>query len=373
MKPGTAVVDNNVMEEIEAGAQKANATNVPSDLKEVRENAIILPITSDIFQPRLNSGPRTSVSHLSYQPQQNTITEPKAQSLPATTSLSPSQHTKLAVHIRPASSSSPSQPRRGRPPKDKGREVQPGSKPTAPGKIGPGSLPSTENEARGTSPQPKKRGRPKGWKPGMAYVDVKEGNGESAKPTEPTKNQSREVKRRGRPPRALLPPGRERYLRSNAKYVSFSCEWRWSPGRKCPAELQNMKTLRKHVHVVHGDEEPLVCRWGRCGVRKNPIQFSRQAKFKEHIEKVHLRSFVWHMGEGYQNDGISTLKRDADGLPKYLFDKDGKQVTPSVTEQQFEDDQQYKERKRKLKQLLIQQDENAPFEEEYTKQTLGIA
>ncbi|XDG03413.1 hypothetical protein ABKA04_003028 [Annulohypoxylon sp. FPYF3050] len=134
-----------------------------------------------------------------------------------------------------------------------------------------------------------------------------------------------------------------------------------------------MKTLRKHVDIVHGDEEPLVCRWGRCGARKNPIRFEDQKKFNEHMERAHFRSFVWHMGEGYQNDGISTLKRNSDGVPKYLFDKDGKQVTPSVTEQQFEDDQQYKERKRKLKRLLLLQEENAPFEEEYTKQTLGIA
>ncbi|KAI1456155.1 hypothetical protein F4805DRAFT_433336 [Annulohypoxylon moriforme] len=373
------MVGNNMIkeEELEAVATHktnaftaANASGSSYNLEEAEENAVPSSIISDISQPRLNGGSRTSVSQLSPQHQRTLTTESKVQGSSATTQLSPSQHTILAVHIRSTSSPSPSQPRRGRPPKDKSRL---GSESTTPGRTISSPLPSTQNEIGGASPQPKKRGRPRGWRPGMAYVDVKEGGGESAKPAD---SKPREAKRRGRPPRTLLPSatvGRERYLRANARYLPFLCEWRWSPGRSCPAELQNMKTLRKHVDIVHGDEEPLICRWGRCGARKNPIRFSEQAKLDEHLEKAHFRSFVWHMGEGYQNDGISLLKRNSDGLPKYLFDKDGEQVTPSVTEQQFEDDQQYKERKRKLKQLLILQDENAPFEEEYTKQTLGIA
>ncbi|KAI0885332.1 uncharacterized protein GGS22DRAFT_163445 [Annulohypoxylon maeteangense] len=351
-----------------AGA--TNATSVSNSLKEAGGNA---PIISDISQPRLNGDPSTSLSHLSYQPQQNLIAESKAQTSPTTIPFSPPQYTKLAVHIRSTSSPSPSQPRRGRPPKDKSRQARSGPGSTIPGAAISSPLPSVGNEIGGASPQPKKRGRPRGWKPGMAYVDVKESGEESAKVTESKKPQSREAKRRGRPPRTLMPSARDRYLRTNAQYLSFRCEWRWSPGRTCPAELQNMKTLRKHVDLVHGDEEPLVCRWGRCGARKNPIQFSEQEKFDEHMEKAHFRSFVWYMGDGYQNDGISILKRNSDGLPRYLFDADGEQVTPSVTGQKFEDDQQYKERKRKLKQLLILQDENAPFDEEYTKQTLGIA
>ncbi|KAI1210283.1 uncharacterized protein F4807DRAFT_422760 [Annulohypoxylon truncatum] len=374
------MADNNVAERAEAGAthqantaNAANASNVPDDLKEAGRSSTVPPIISDIFQPRINSGPKTLLSHPSSQSQQSPTTEPKVQGSTTTIALSPSQHTKLAVHIRSTSSPSPSQPRRGRPPKDKSREVRSGLASITPGKITSGSLPSAENEIGGTSPQPKKRGRPRGWKPGMAYVDVKGGGGESAKPTEPKKTQSKEAKRRGRPPRTLLPSAREQYLRANAQYLPFLCEWRYSPSRTCPAELQNMKALRKHIDLVHGEEEPLACRWGRCGARKNPIEFPANPWFDEHMEKAHFRSLVWHMGEGYQNDGISALKRNSDGLPKYLFDKDGKQVTPSVKEQQFEDDHQYKERKRKLKQLLIQQEENAPFEEEYTKQTLGIS
>ncbi|KAI0900970.1 hypothetical protein F4806DRAFT_450568 [Annulohypoxylon nitens] len=363
------MADNNLTDGVEAGASRkantVNTINVSRRLEEARANNIITPIISDVFRPNLNNNPQTSSSHPSYPSQQNPSLEPKIQGSPATKPLTPSQRTTLAVHIRSTSSPSPSQPRRGRPPKDKSREARPGSGSATPGKITPSPLLSTENETGGASPQPRKRGRPR--KPDMAYVNGKEGG------EEPKRTQPREAKRRGRPPRTLLPSARERYLRANAKYLPFLCEWRWSPGRSCPAELQNMKTLRKHVDIVHGDEEPLVCRWGRCGARKNPIRFEDQKKFDEHMEKTHFRSFVWHMGEGYQNEGISTLKRNSDGLPKYLFDKDGKQVTPSVTEQQFEDDQQYKERKRKLKRLLLLQEENAPFEEEYTKQTLGIA
>ncbi|KAI1102304.1 hypothetical protein F4804DRAFT_313363 [Jackrogersella minutella] len=379
-KMETPMISNKVIKKVEErAAQNFKVTNVSDHLQDGSgENTIIPPIVSDVLRSHLDGSPRASLSYLPYKSHpQSSITERKVQNSPTSTSLSPLKSSKeLAVHVKKLPSSSASQPRRpgrGRPPKDRSREPQSGPKITTPKKGAPALPLSTQNEVGGLDSQPKKRGRPKGWKFGMSYKDVKEGGEGDAKPSEPKKIRTGEPKRRGRPSRPLPPSVRDRYLRSNAEYIPFLCEWQRPAGRPCPAELQNMKTLRKHVYIVHGDEEPLVCRWGKCASESTPIQFSEQTEFQEHMEKAHFRSFVWHLGDGYQNDGISTLKRDADELPRYLFDGDGKQVTPSVTEQQFEDDQQYKERKRKLKRLLILQDENAPSEEDFTKQTLGIA
>jgi hypothetical protein len=89
------------------------------------------------------------------------------------------------------------------------------------------------------------------------------------------------------------------------------------------------------------------------------------------MEKKHFAAYLWHRGEGYQNYGIWTLKQESDKLPPYLFDKDGNQVSPSVMNQRLESDLEHKERKRRLRRLLYQQNENAPSEEEWKKQMLG--
>ncbi|KAI0833006.1 hypothetical protein F5Y06DRAFT_280960 [Hypoxylon sp. FL0890] len=365
------MVDNHTMETVEARATHERKSKSESDDSgdELAQDAIIPPIP-DVHQPRLNTSPRASLSSQSNQ--QHSIGERKVQG-PPTVSLSPLQpKQKLAVHIRSSPVSSPSRPRRGRPPKDRSREVQSAPETTP---AASSVLSFSQNEASGSSSQPKKRGRPKGWKPGMSYTDTTENSSANAKTREPKKDQAGEQKRRGRPPRAPLPSARDQYLQTNAKFLPFLCEWKCSSGKTCPAELQNMKTLRKHVFLVHGEDEepPLICRWGKCAGRNTPIEFAGQTEFEEHMEKDHFRSVVWYMGDGPKNDGIWTLKRSADELPSYLFDEDGNQVTPSVQEQQFEDDQQYKERRRKLKRLLFLNNENAPTDEEYTRQTLGLA
>ncbi|KAI1769656.1 hypothetical protein GGR53DRAFT_517186 [Hypoxylon sp. FL1150] len=336
-----------------------------------RENTMYL-IDSDVSQPHLHASPRES---LSYQmKQQNSTMDWKAQEpakLPPTS--------QLAVHIR--SPGSPSHAQQGKHIMRGDMRLRPSPTPVKKEEFVPLSF--MQDELEGPSIQPKKRGRPKGWKRGMSYADAKEdvhgdahggaeGQTKSNEPKGPADN-SREPKRRGRPPRPAAASVRERYLRSNPDYTPFLCDWKFSADKPCPAELQNMKTLRKHVYVVHGDADLLVCRWGKCAARDTPIEFAEQAEFEEHMEREHFRSYVWYTGEGYQNDGISRLERDADKLPAYLFDEHGNQVTPSVAGQEFEDDRQYKERKRKLRRLLIQKDENAPSEEEWTKQTLGIA
>lgn len=140
----------------------------------------------------------------------------------------------------------------------------------------------------------------------------------------------------------------------------------------CPAELQNMETLRRHVFLIHGDMDPLVCRFSHCKDRKPPLEFRTEEEFESHMEKKHFANYLWHLGEGCQNRGIWTLKDKLDKLPTYLFDGQGNQVTPSVADQQVESDLQHKERRRKLRRLLQQQNDNAPSEEEWMNQMLGI-
>lgn len=348
--------------------------SVSSNLNdELGEDVTIPPVISDILQPSQNTSFKTPLSIYSNQP--NSAREQKVQEPSTVISASPLQaRPQLAVHIRSSAPSSPSHTRQGQP-IGISQEPRPRRDPTTVRENISVVLPSAsaQHGIEGTNFQPKKRGRPKGWrKPGNSYADRREGDTGDAKPNVPRKDPSKEPKRRGRPPRDPIPSAREWYLRSNVEYVPFLCEWKRPSEHPCPAELQNMKTLRRHVFLVHGDEDPLVCQWGKCVARDTPIHFATQTEFEEHMEKAHFRSFVWHMGDGYQNEGIATLKRDADELPEYLFDGDGNQVTPSITEQRLEDDQQYKERKRKLRRLLIQQDENALTEEEYTRQTLGL-
>jgi hypothetical protein len=134
-----------------------------------------------------------------------------------------------------------------------------------------------------------------------------------------------------------------------------------------------METLRKHVYIVHGDDDPLECRFARCGDHGPPLRFKNDNEFEDHLEKKHFAAYLWHLGEGYQNDGIETLKAKANTLPAYLFDEHGNQVTPSVADQQLETDAQQKERKRRLKRLLEIHNENAPSEEEWMQQLLGMS
>ncbi|KAK5632531.1 hypothetical protein RRF57_008245 [Xylaria bambusicola] len=360
------------------------------------EDELAMPmVTSDVLgssQPRIRkppssviSGPQTSGSarmsqHPTAQPPQ-----------------SPS-HMRLAVHIKssPVTPFTPiNAPSTREPsilPSGQGRTrgqasaAQTSKRPPTPDAV---ALLGTDSEA--PSSEPKKRGRPKGWKPGTPYsIDpnsryrkremkaagllTHEGKPRQDK----NRGQTQETKRRGRPPRPPELSVREQYLKSTPSYVSFKCEWDLSEGSQqqqpllCPAELQNMDTLRRHVFLIHGDMDPLVCRFSHCKEHKPPLEFKTENEFKSHMEKKHFARYLWHFGEGCQNDGIWALKNKADKLPTYLFDENGNQVTPSVADQKLESDLQHKERRRKLRKLLRQQNENAPTEEEWMNQMMGI-
>ncbi|KAK7921181.1 hypothetical protein PG985_009203 [Apiospora marii] len=251
-----------------------------------------------------------------------------------------------------------------------------------------------QDETPGAAQQPRKRGRPKGWKPGTPYNAQNGGGASSAnrpirKPKSSSAGPSQEPRRRGRPPKPPDLTIREWFLQSDPKYMTFDCEWHEDnlQGKltRCPAELQNMDTLRKHVFFVH-NTEPLVCRWGPCGTKlaettesgegatsevkqqqqqQQSEEFEDEEAFRAHVEKEHLERYVWQMGDGPQNKGIWALERDPNKLPQYLFGQDGNQITPSIKDQQFEDTQGMLLRKRRLREIQRQALENAPDESEF--------
>ncbi|KAI1493050.1 hypothetical protein F5X96DRAFT_280217 [Biscogniauxia mediterranea] len=358
------------------------STAAPSDTGDDcgMEGDEVMPIiVSDILQPNQNHGNQVPFS-LPARPQAQTPTPRspgKEGHLTSAQPSLPSSATRIAVHIRSLSATSHISPSKmgqaKSTPSGQGRTMisQSGPDEPKPDVRSAPPLASTHIHEEGSGLQPKKRGRPKGWRPGMPYAEPKAK--ERKRPAETADGQ--EPKRRGRPPRAPSRTVREHYLQSNPDYTPFKCEWvgqnKTSP---CPAELQNLETLRMHVHYVHLVPEalgPTICRWSKCAKKDAPPEFTDPEEFAEHMEE-HFTPHLWHMGEGYQNKGISKIKQDPSKLPSYLLDEDGNQVTPSIVDQKLESEQQRKERKRKLQRLLYLQNENAPDEEEYIKQTLGI-
>ncbi|KAI0455143.1 hypothetical protein F5B21DRAFT_215245 [Xylaria acuta] len=364
------------------------------------EDELSMPmVTSDVLKPA-QPKIRNSLSSVAGSPQ--TPSSARTGQQTALSEAEPSQsppRTQLAVHIRsspitpftPINASASREPStlparlgrtRGRPAKSKTSMRPPP----------PSLLTDLEANVEESSSEPRKRGRPKGWKPGTPYSTdpnsrYRKREMRAAEPQAQERStgqdrgqgQKQEAKRRGRPPRPLEPSIRERYLRSKPEYIPYKCEWASSedPAKQessiCPAELQNIDTLRRHVFHIHGDVDPLICRFSHCKDRNPPLRFETDDEFEHHMETKHFAAYLWHMGEGCQNNGIETLKNKPKTLPTYLFDKHGNQVTPSVTDQRLENDLQHKERKRKLRRLLYEQNENAPSEEEWVKQMLGIA
>ncbi|KAH8816324.1 hypothetical protein F5884DRAFT_218005 [Xylogone sp. PMI_703] len=194
---------------------------------------------------------------------------------------------------------------------------------------------------------PKRRGRPPA-KPGQGttqnQVKTKRGRRTGQKSEDGAKPGP---KKRGRPP-SKLSKLIEIQL-SEPKYNPFLCEW-----RGCVAELQNLETLRRHIAVVHGkkqDSELYCCLWGRCGrhakreVEDNGGQgimdeneFWTEDDWREHVNVEHLIPFSWHMGDGPKGTSLcSATKLRGEQPMKWLFDSEGRQVTPSVNGQLIEE------------------------------------
>jgi hypothetical protein len=198
-------------------------------------------------------------------------------------------------------------------------------------------------------------------------------------------------KPRGRPPKKPPPTPRGIYVALKPRFEAYRCEW-----AGCPAELHNMATLRTHVLKVHGGQEH--CMWSSCA-HKNAVATVAPAEpgegrgtggqeragsdasdvlttdlLLDHIETKHLVPIQWLRGDGYNTGPISPTKTtttatyeidpDPPPIPSYLLDKDGKQVTPWVWYQEVEDNATRLARKKRLRQVLMQMNEEAPSEEE---------
>ncbi|KAH6621062.1 hypothetical protein B0J18DRAFT_431437 [Chaetomium sp. MPI-SDFR-AT-0129] len=257
------------------------------------------------------------------------------------------------------------------------------------------SVPKTPGSST-TSPQPRKRGRPFGWKPGHgSYAALREGFPPGMVPSMiKPKKLTGEQKVRRKPGRKPVPTARQLYLRLNPQFVVFTCEW-----KDCPARLQNMETLRKHLFIVHGRPSPSTgesqstsfpCEWASCTVSPFPTLDT----FKSHVETAHLLPYLWHVGDGPQNNTPSpslslpsrqpTLPHSTNNattiannnpphpLPHYLFNAHGEQVTPSIHDQQRETDDDRRKRQARINRVVQQRDRNAPEEPDYTARELEI-
>lgn len=170
-------------------------------------------------------------------------------------------------------------------------------------------------------------------------------------------------RRRGRVGRPAARIPRMIYDQLRPKFIAFLCEW-----QGCPAELQNLETLRKHILVVHGRNG--TCLWGKCADGPQ-LKLSPGGEFEKHVENTHLVPFAWHVGDGPRNTSAMAPaptpaekgEDAADNLPAYLFDGEGNQVTPSVLHQEFENMDEKKVRRRKLHQIMTQSVRNAREED----------
>ncbi|RDW72112.1 hypothetical protein BP5796_08146 [Coleophoma crateriformis] len=122
------------------------------------------------------------------------------------------------------------------------------------------------------------------------------------------------------------------------RYAPFICEW-----KDCPAELQNLDTLRAHIfanHEVEADSGSISCLWAKCN---NGTEIPERYQFKDllnwrsHIEERHLKNVAWHMGDGPRGTSLDTEGYDSGASRhSYLIDKNGRQVTPSLAKQKIE-------------------------------------
>lgn len=224
------------------------------------------------------------------------------------------------------------------------------------------------------TPLTAKRGRPKGWKPGMSYAAIRGTTSSGATPGKqfkPSSSVGGAMKRRGRPPKQPSPPPRELYHSQSAPFLAFLCEW-----SGCKAELHNLETLRRHVRIVHLRHQGAArwsCCWGECakmneGGRK---EFSSDKELENHLEERHLVPFEWHIGDGPRNSmsAVGSGKRktgpdEDEGIPDYLKDASGNQITPSIRGQAVEDYATWRTNRMKLKQLLLDRDRNLPSGDE---------
>ena len=75
----------------------------------------------------------------------------------------------------------------------------------------------------------------------------------------------------------------------------------------------------------------------------------------------------WHVGDGPKNSWDWARlpgDRSPNGVPDFLKDSKGNQVTPSTKNQEIEDLATYRANRQKLKDLIMARDANLPSDEE---------
>ncbi|KAH6679412.1 hypothetical protein B0J14DRAFT_558730 [Halenospora varia] len=234
-----------------------------------------------------------------------------------------------------------------------------------------------------TNPNPKKRGRPfpipnyapaqltpkkKGRPFATAEAAAKAAVKKAAKALREANGEPEPKRRTGRPARSFD----HEYIEQEPKYVAYKCEW-----KDCIAELHNLETLHEHVSKVHGKrgkDGSWNCQWKECGetslgyvdesihpmfhLKQDVCLFTCRENWETHIKEFHLHKIAWHQGDGpkasplgkkygtfgtgrklvliadIDQDGKKHLQvRDA----AWLKDSNGKQVVPSVENQQLEE------------------------------------
>lgn len=138
------------------------------------------------------------------------------------------------------------------------------------------------------SGEPKKKGRPVGWRKWMQKTPSGAPSGLSKRST------------------MASSPVPE----SQPEYKVYKCEW-----QDCRAELHNLATLRRHIHKLHLKKAPrggYDCLWAGCGKvtsstdkatnrtssRFENINSATEAEWKEHVEKKHISPIAWELGDG---------------------------------------------------------------------------
>ncbi|KUI74500.1 hypothetical protein VM1G_10120 [Cytospora mali] len=164
------------------------------------------------------------------------------------------------------------------------------------------------------------------------------------------------------PPKPPSPTPRDLYDHSQPQFLQFMCEW-----TGCKAILNNLARLRKHVGIVHGQEarDTLCCGWGKCGRDDSTgvlSIFRCIEELNEHLQKLHMESVKWHLGDGRLGQGVVGKERSM-GDTSYLF-RNGEQITPSIQNQMTETLAEGRVRKERLKEILLKTALEAPSDAE---------
>ena len=197
----------------------------------------------------------------------------------------------------------------------------------APSTAAPSSTGGGYAALRVDGDQPKKKGRPVGWRKWMQ----KDKGSDSPAPAA-TSNSGKRI---GRPPGSTnKPPPKP----PSPEFPAFKCEW-----EGCAAELHNLNTLRRHIFKIHGEKRTgaeWLCRWKGCGkatsVKEGPRTVSKFVRrlfdegkdWETHVDDEHLRQIKWAQGDG---PAAGLAEGDGEVTDAVLSDREGRRVTPRIS------------------------------------------